>query len=134
MELVVNASIPPPDVLPSLSSLWRDKATGIRLLKPTAKRKMQSGQVSKSWLRWEKYKHATTVGEYEQLGGTSADFLNDFAPDKRYFTFTDKNLERLHLKWLEDGGDVPVFFVHKTVDKAIRRTMDHPAVKEAIAT
>ena len=132
----VDAPIAPPDVLPSLSQLYKRDDVGIRLLKPNAKtssaRKGNAGQPSKSSQRWERYKHATTVGEYKRLGGTSADFINDFAPQRRYFTFTDPELERQHLKWLDDGGDVPVFFVHKAVEQAFSRTLNHPAVMEAI--
>ena len=128
----VDSPIDAPDVLPSLSQLYKRDDVAIKLLKPNAKQSKRNGSPSKSFVRWEKYKHAKTVGEYKQLGGTSADFINDFAPQRRYFTFADPELERQHLRWLDDGGDVPVFFVHKAVEKAFARTLNHPAVMEAI--
>ena len=39
---------------------------------------------TKSYERYEKYKQATTIGEFLNLGGTRGDLLNDSAPSRQY--------------------------------------------------
>ena len=127
-----GTDVPAPDELPSLSSLFKRNEIGIKLLKPDAKMKTRNGQPSRSYTRWEKYKHAKTIGEFKSLGGTSADFINDFGPTRRYFTFTDADMARQHLKWLDDGGELPAFYVNQVVQKATHSLYQHPAVMDAI--
>ena len=126
------ADIAPPDEMPSLSSLFKRNDVAIKLLKPDAKLPLRNGKPSKSYGRWSKYKHATTVGEYKALGGTSADFLNDFNPVKRYFTFADADLYRQHLKWCDDGGELPAIYVQQQVDKTLKKLYKHPAVVDTM--
>merc|ERR1712185_179152 len=133
---VIDAPISAPDVLPSMSHLYKEREdVKIKCLNPNAKSTKPRGNTSKpskSSLRFEKYKNATTIGEYKRLGGTSGDFINDMSPTRRIFTFSDPEMERQHLQWLDDGGDVPIYYVHRAVESAFTATLNHPAIKEAI--
>ena len=133
---VIDAPITAPDVLPSMSHLYKERDdVKIKCLNPNAKSTKPRGNTSKpskSSLRFEKYKNATTIGEYKRLGGTSGDFINDMSPTRRIFTFSDPEMERQHLQWLDDGGDVPIYYVHRAVEAAFTTTLNHPAIKEAI--
>ena len=126
---VLDADIEEPDALPSLSDLFKSDDVEIeRLVGPNAKQKMRAGKITSSWPRWEKYREAKTIGEYKRLGGTSADFRNDFSPTRRFFTFKDPRLRRQHLAWLDDGGELPAFYVAEAIEAAL----NHPVFQDVI--
>ena len=105
---VLDAPIPQADELPSLSDLFKRDNVKITLHGKALSQSQVKHKGSAAAARWNSYRRATTVGEYKRLGGTSADFLWDLHPTRRFFTFVDPELARLHLKFadsrLDDGG------------------------------
>ena len=74
-----------PSVYARLKSL--PHSTRIEMRKPNPKTKMRGGAISKSWQRYERYMHATTIGQFLQLTTKPKDLEFDY--ENGFLTLTE---------------------------------------------